>query len=38
MIYVKEITDLPTKIKLIETIKEVCDKKIYLEVKFFIIS
>lgn len=32
MEYVKEITDLPIKLKLIETIRDVCDKKIYLEV------
>lgn len=32
--YEKEIQDLPTKIKLIETIKDVCDKKIYLEVEY----
>lgn len=32
--YIKEIDNLDIKIKLIETIKQVCDKKIFLEVEY----
>lgn len=34
MEYVKKINDQNIKIKLIETIKDVCDKKIFLEVEY----
>jgi len=34
MNYLKEITDQDIKIKLILTLKEVCDKKIFLEVEY----
>ena len=34
MTYLDEYTDMKEKLKFIETIKFVCDKKIYLEVLF----
>jgi hypothetical protein len=33
--YIKEINDFDTKIELIKTLKEVTDKKIFLEVESF---
>lgn len=35
MSFINLIQDLNTKLKLIETLKEVCDKKIFLEVELF---
>ena len=32
MTYIHLIHDMPLKLKLLETLKEVCDKKIFLEV------
>ena len=34
MTYIPQIIEMPLKLKLIETLKEVCDKKIFLEVYF----
>lgn len=34
MSYIDQIASLPTRIRLIETIKEICDKKIFLEVSW----
>ncbi len=32
MTYIHLLQDMPLKLKLLETLKEVCDKKIFLEV------
>ncbi|KAL4441961.1 hypothetical protein ABPG74_003712 [Tetrahymena malaccensis] len=32
--YIDQVQDVPTRIRLIETIKNICDKKIYLEVEY----
>ena len=34
MKWASEITDKPLKIRFLECLKEVCDKKIYLEVEY----
>ena len=34
MKHIDELQNLEVKLKLIETLKEVCDKKIYLEVEY----
>ena len=34
MTYIEKLTNLEFKLELINTLKEVCDKKIYLEVEY----
>lgn len=34
MSFIDQLESLPTRIRLIETIKEICDKKIFLEVEY----